>query len=182
MSLSFSLQWRGRMCTAPNHERWSRTSWICCSAEVPIPGVAYEWNPDKTFKMIIDIPFVLAKWRPTTSVLAEVSATIFGTVHAGGWVKPFENARWLRFQADCDWGTEVYKWPGNIDSSEFVYFRSMRVTGGFGIEVAPMISGSLFAGIAFDREVLMGTSIRNYTDSLDVSTGFVCGATLRAGF
>jgi len=149
---------------------------------VPFPGVAYEWNPDKTFRMIIGIPFFLANWRPTPSVLADVSASIFGNVHAGGWVKPFERARWLRLQAAYDWGTEIYKWPSYIDSDQFVYFRSMRVTGGIGIEITQLIGGSLFAGAAFDREVLMDTSIRNYSDVLQVSPGFVCGVSVRAGY
>jgi hypothetical protein len=149
---------------------------------IPLPGVAYEWKPDPTCTVLIGLPFAFATWNPSPHVHLDIAGTILGFAHAGGWWKPFDGCQWLRLQAAYDWGNEVYKWPGHIADDQFVFFRSMKVTAGLGAELNPMISGSLYAGYAFDRNVIMGTSILQYADILDIPAGFIFGAMIRAGF
>ncbi len=149
---------------------------------IPLPGAAYEWKPDPTCTVLLGLPFAFISWNPVPIVHLDIAATIIGFAHAGGWIKPFASCPWLRVQAAYDWGSEIYKWPGHIDNDQFVFFRSMKVTAGLGADFSALIGGSLYAGYAFDRDVIVGTSILQYTDILNIPAGFICGAMIKAGF
>jgi hypothetical protein len=149
---------------------------------IPLPGVAYEWKPDPSCTVLIGLPFAFVTWNPTPLTHLDIAGTILGFAHAGGWWKPFADERWLRVQAAFDWGNETYKWPGRIADDQFIFFRSMKATAGLGAEVNAMISGSVYAGYAFDRDVIVGTSILQYTDIVNIPAGFIFGAMIRAGF
>jgi hypothetical protein len=149
---------------------------------VPLPGVAFEWHPDPTVTAVFGLPIMYAVWHPNTVSDLDASTSILGYAHVGGWYKPFTDAPFLRITSAIDYSSEIYKWPGHIDSDESIFFRGTRASVGLSLKASPLIGASAYTGYLFDRAVLMGQSILRYTDALPLRPAYVFGVSAQLGF
>ena len=146
----------------------------------PIPGIAYQWNPNETFQASIGLPFSL-KWRPTERWLIELNYLPVLTINAKA------NFFWTD---DCTlYGgyesfQETYLLADRADVEDrFVGFEQ-RLIGGVRWGVGKRGTLDCHAGYAFDRYFGTGQNQigGSLEDQLDLPSGAFVGANFSLRF
>ena len=145
----------------------------------PFPGVAYEWNPDKTVRINFGIPFSV-RWqfspgwefdfgyRPLTQITSRLS---------------FDPRPGFRTYALFDWDSDGYYLAGRPERRDLFFLQEKRAGGGVRLDLAEHFTLDLSGGYAFNRSSGVGrNSIRYKSDRLDIRSGAYLSAWLLLQF
>jgi hypothetical protein len=114
---------------------------------IPIPGVAYLWQPSDNFRANIGLPFQLM-WRPIDDLTLDLSYMLLYTVHARATYRLCEP---VRAYVGFDWGTESYLRADREDDNNRLFYEDKRLTAGVQWRVCPNATLEVFGGYTFDR-------------------------------
>ncbi len=146
----------------------------------PVPGIAYQWNPNENLQMAIGIPFSL-KWRPTERWLLELNYLPVLNVNAKAtylWTEV------VSFYGGYESFQETYLLADRTDDDDrFVGFEQ-RLIGGVRWNVWSKGTLDLHAGYAFDRYFGTGQNQigGGLEDELDLPSGAFVGGNLSLRF
>ncbi len=146
----------------------------------PVPGLAYQWNPNETLQMAIGIPFSL-KWRPTERWLIELNYLPVLTITAKASYEWAKN-RWLYLGYESF--QETYLLADRTEADDrFVGFEQ-RLIGGVRWDVGKRGTLDIHAGYAFDRYFGTGQNQigGGLEDELDLPSGAFVGANFSLRF
>jgi hypothetical protein len=135
---------------------------------IPVPGVAYIYQPSDTFRAYIGLPFQLY-WRPLDDLTLTFSYMLVRTVHARATYRlsgPF------RVYAGFDWSNESYFLAGRADDRDRFFYYDKRLTTGVQYSLSRNLLLDLSAGYTFDRFFFQGHSYNDrHHDRVDVGNG-----------
>jgi len=136
---------------------------------IPIPGVAYVWQPSDDFRANIGLPLVVW-WRPMDDLTVDLSYMLLTTVHAKA---TYHLCRPIRLYVAYAWENEAYLLADRPDSNDRFYNVDQRLTAGAKINFSPQTSLDLSSGYVFDRHFFEGKSITSGThfDRVDIGPG-----------
>jgi hypothetical protein len=136
---------------------------------IPIPGVAYMWQPSEYFRANIGLPFQLM-WRPTDDIALDFSYMLLTTVHARA---SYRLCRPVRLYVGYDWENESYFRVGRPDENDRFFYLDQRLSTGAQYFVSPHASLDLSTGYVFDRHYFEGKNVTNGTgfNRVDVGSG-----------
>jgi hypothetical protein len=144
---------------------------------VPIPGVAYVWQPTDNFRANLGLPFQIW-YRPMPDLTLDFSYMLVRTVHARATYRLCDG---LRAHVGFDWSNESYFLAGREDSRERFFYYDKRVTAGLQYVFNRHASLDLFGGYAFDRFYFEGVSYSdNHQNRVDVGDGPFLGLQFQA--
>ena len=114
---------------------------------VPIPGVAYEYNGDR-LRAVIGLPFLTVDYRPTDAVQLEVIYAAITDVQVRGSYHLTQRARVF---VGYEWFNQAWLRADRQKSGDQTFLYEMRAEGGFGYKIAGRLDLRASAGYAFDR-------------------------------
>jgi hypothetical protein len=140
---------------------------------IPIPGVAYIWQPSEQFRMNIGLPFQLW-YRPIDDLTLDFSYMLLRTVHAKATYRLLPD---VFVHGGFDWSNESFFLADREDRNDRFFSYDKRLSGGVLFRLTPKASLDLSGGYVFDRFYFEG---QNYSDRnrdrIDVGNGpFVSG-------
>src|SRR5262249_35195245 len=138
---------------------------------IPVPGVAYVWQPSDSFRANIGLPFQVL-WRPADDLTLDFSYMLLTTVHARA---TYRVAAPLRLYAGFDWASEGYLLADRPDVNDRFYYYDKRLTVGVRYDLTRHVGLDLSGGYSFDRFYFEGQhNSSSGHDRIDVGdTGFV---------
>ena len=128
---------------------------------VPIPGVAYLWQPERTFRTVVGIPFAMIHWEPATRWNIDASYFIPRTVRARIQYEIMKNTR---LYSGFAWQNKRFFRADRQDGDDRLFFYDKRILAGLQWQLTTQFSLDLQAGFAFDRFIFEGG---NYSDRGD---------------
>jgi hypothetical protein len=146
----------------------------------PVPGIAYQWNPNENLQMAIGLPFTL-KWRPAERWLIELNYLPVLTITAKASYEWAEH-RWLYLGYESF--QETYLLADRSDNDDrFVGFEQ-RLIGGVRWDVGKRGTLDLHGGYAFGRYFGTGQNQigGGLEDELDLPSSAFVGANLSLRF
>ncbi len=146
---------------------------------VPLPGAAWHWRPDKNFELLAGVPRASLRWRPAEMEALELSAyyMMLRTVHGRLGYRLTEG---LELYGAFDWSNRQFLRRDRPDKSDRLFFYSKQLRGGAVWRIARQVSLEGFAGYAFDSFFFEGEKYGDRDQNrLDVSDGAFGGLKLR---
>jgi hypothetical protein len=139
---------------------------------IPLPGVAYLYNPDDYFQSIIGFPYNCINYRPTEYVQLQLLYMFLTTVHARASYQPTND--W-QIYAGFDWTNENYFLSDSHQSSDdrFFYYEK-KILAGWQWWWAKHFALEIAAGYAFDRYFVSNNGFSfslGGTNRVDVGSG-----------
>jgi hypothetical protein len=152
------------------HNAWLFTLSYSTTSElpVPLPGVAYIWQPTDWFHANIGLPFQV--WvRPLDDLTLDFSYMLLTTIHARA---TYRVSPCLRVYAGFDWENESYFLYNRPNENDRFWYYDKRLTTGVKAILSRNVSLDLSGGYAFDRFYFEGArySDRNF-NRVDVGDG-----------
>jgi hypothetical protein len=146
-------------------------------AYVPIPFVAYLWNPSDCFQAVVGFPFASATYRPWDRLTLTVSYALLTTFHAR---ISYRIAPPVSVFCALDFDNENYYLADRADSQQRFFYYNDRLSGGVQVVLSRHASLVASGGYVFDRFYFEGT---NFTDQsfnhLNVAPTAFLGARLQ---
>jgi hypothetical protein len=143
---------------------------------IPIPGVAYVWQPSDNFRMNVGLPFQLM-YRPIDDLTLDFSYMLLRTVHARATYRLFSD---VRIYGGFDWTGENYYLADRQDRNDRFFYYEKRLSAGVRCDLTRRASLDFSTGYLFDRFYFQG---HNYSDSnhdrIDVEDGPFLSAQLQ---
>lgn len=142
---------------------------------IPLPGAAYVYNPDRRTVIIAGMPFFLARYPLTAR--SEISARYF----VPDQIKIESNTRLadnLELLAGVERDEESYFLAGRANREDRLYYEETRLYAGFGWRPESSRRIELTLGYALDRRFYQGEdSDERDRDRVGVEDGFDLGIT-----
>jgi hypothetical protein len=152
------------------HNAWLFSLSYSTNAElpVPLPGIAYIWQPSDTLRMNIGLPFQVL-YRPIDDLTFDFSYMLLRTVHARA---TYRITRMIRAYAGFDWRNESYFLADRPAVNDRFYYYDKEVNMGLLFLLGKHASLDFTAGYTFDRFYFEGANYndRNF-DRIDVGDG-----------
>ncbi len=147
---------------------------------VPIPGVAYEWNPDDRLQALMGLPFTSARYRPHEKVTLSAAYRLPRTVHAkAAW----EAADGLTLFGGFDWSNRRWFRHDRSDDDDRLHYYEKHIELGAEVEWGEAVTLTATGGYAFDRMFFEG---EDYDDRgrnrIDLADGPYLGLELAIRF
>lgn len=140
---------------------------------VPMPGVAYLWQPTDQFKAIVGFPFTSVEYKPTEKLTMDVTYFPMRTFHARAMYAIFRPLRIL-FGFDSDHDT--YYLAGRGDVNDQLFYYEKRVTGGMRFDLRH-VGIELIGGYVWDRFYFEGEGWSDRRENrIDVRPATVIGS------
>ena len=144
---------------------------------IPVPGIAYQWVPSKTFNAVIGVPFTSVEWKPHEDVTLEAQYFPVRQVRARATWRIF---RPLRAYVGFDWDNERYRLADRPDEDKRLFYYEKRLTAGARFDLKH-VGVEVYGGYVFDRFYFLGESYSDRRkDRFDVEAGPFVG--VRVGF
>lgn len=139
----------------------------------PIPGVAYQWQPNEAFKASIGLPFSL-NYQPTERVAFEASYVPVRNIKTRASYAILDS---LKAYAGYVWSNRIYFLADRRDDDERFFAYEQRVASGLEWTVTDLVTVDLSGGYAFDRFYFQGNNFDDrHQDRVDLEDGpFVAG-------
>jgi hypothetical protein len=135
---------------------------------IPIPGVAYIWQPNESFRANIGLPFQIM-YRPIDDLTLDFSYMLLTNIHARA---TYRLAPCWRIYTGYDWENESYFLTDRPDVKDRFFSYDQRVTTGLVWEPRHNLSVELSGGFIFDRYYFQGMhSSDQHTDRIDLADG-----------
>jgi len=130
---------------------------------IPIPGVAYLWNPSANFRMSIGLPFSIW-WRPVETVIVTATYIPLTNINARVFWTPVK--RFSLFGA-FEAGGSSFKLADRLESNERFRMNEDRLLGGFRVTPVRWATFEMSGGYLFDRRFFQSTSGGSATGGTD---------------
>jgi hypothetical protein len=114
---------------------------------IPIPGVAYEYNADR-LRAVVGFPFLTVDYRPTDATQLEFVYAAITDVQLRGSYYLTQKARVF---VGYEWFNQAWLRADRLRSSDQTFLYEMRAEGGFGYRVPGVAEFRASAGYAFER-------------------------------
>jgi hypothetical protein len=154
-----------------DHNAWLFSLSYSTNSElpVPIPGVAYVWQPSEYFRANIGLPFLLM-WRPVDDLTLDFSYMLLTTIHARA---TYRLCPGVRVFAAYAWENESYFLADRPDTNQRFFNVDQRLYGGVQYQFCRHAALEFSGGYVFDRHFFEGKSITNGTgfNRVDVEDG-----------
>src|SRR5262249_50746848 len=135
---------------------------------IPLPGVAYIWQPSECFRVNIGLPFQLM-YRPIDDLTFDLSYMLLTTIHARA---TYRLCHPLRVFVGYDWGNESYFLADRLSEKDRFLSYDQRLTAGLQYHVTRNFALELSGGYAFDRFYFQGQHFSDrHHDRVDVGDG-----------
>jgi hypothetical protein len=142
---------------------------------IPIPGVAFVWQPSDQFHATIGLPFQIM-YRPVDDLTLDFSYMLLTSIHARA---TYRLSPRVRIYAGYDWNNESYLPVDRPNENDRLFYYDQHLTTGVQIAVCRNASVDLSGGYAFDRYYFEGHSLSDSNhnridveDTLFLSAGF----------
>jgi hypothetical protein len=136
---------------------------------IPLPGIAYWYEPSDRYRIIIGFPFASLEFKPYKDLSMELSYFPVTSIRAR--VK-YRLLRPLQVYGGFDWRNESYFLADRQDRWDRFFYYEKRLYAGAQWDLLQQVSLDLSCGYAFDRFYFSG---KNYEDRdlnrLDVENG-----------
>ncbi len=148
--------------------------------EVPIPGIAYWYEPSSQFRLLIGIPFASVEWKPDSKVSLELSYFMIRTVRAQVSYRVLPP---LRAYAGFDWRNEYFfRYDRKDDDKRLAYYEK-RFSAGLRWDFSRGWFLDLGGGYVFDRFYFEAERYDDrHENRLNISNGFFGSLRLGAAF
>ncbi|MGL6074796.1 MAG: hypothetical protein ACRC8S_11600 [Fimbriiglobus sp.] len=145
----------------------------------PIPGIAYEYNPNPDVRISLGIPFSVMlrfdenwridfSYRPITVIRSQLT---------------YEPRPGFQVYGGYDWDNEGYSLEGRNQRQDRFFRQEMRLFGGVRMDLGERISLDLSGGYAFERNFGVGrSSVRYDYDRVNLAPGGFLSAWLLIPF
>jgi hypothetical protein len=140
---------------------------------LPIPGIAYAWQPSDKFMALIGFPFSMIRYKPIETLSIDAEYYPFWTVRSR---ITWEIFRPLRAYAGYQWDSDHFYRADRDDKDDKIFYREMRLYGGIRFDLRH-IGFEVSGGWAFNRFYFEGEGYQDRNDNrIDVGDGpFVVG-------
>jgi len=136
---------------------------------IPLPGVAYQFEPDENFSALLGLPYTSLRWKPIDTVIVDASYFIPRTVRTRVSYLPVET---VRLYVGYDWTNQRYLRHDRQDDDDRLFYYEQRVKGGVRWDLTEWLYVDLNGGYAFDRMFFEGERFDDRWDSrLDIGDG-----------
>lgn len=141
--------------------------------DVPIPGVAYLWQPQQTLRTVVGIPFAMVHWEPATRWSVDASYFIPRTIKANIQYEFIEN---FHLYTGFAWQNQRFLRTDRRDDDDRLFFYDKRVLAGLQWQITEQLSLDLQAGFAFDRFLFEGEDYGDRGDNrIEIQDGCFFG-------
>jgi hypothetical protein len=114
---------------------------------LPIPGIAYGWNPSDTFQAVIGFPFSMIRYKPFENLTLEAEYYPFWTVRSRATWEIFKP---LRAYAGFQWDSDHFYLADRGDKQDKLFYREMRLYAGIRFDLR-YVGVEVTGGYAFNR-------------------------------
>jgi hypothetical protein len=159
------------------HNAWLFSLSYASNSElpIPIPGVAFVWQPSDQFHATIGLPFQIM-YRPVDDLTLDFSYMLLTSIHARA---TYRLSQRVRIYAGYDWNNESYLPVDRPSDNDRLFYYDQHLTTGVQIAVCRNATVDLAGGYAFDRYYFEGHSLSDnghnridVEDTLFLSAGF----------
>lgn len=119
---------------------------------IPVPGVAYFWQPSDCLRVTVGLPFQLM-WRPTEDMTFDVSYMLLRTVHARA---TYRLCRYASVYTGYDWNNESWYLVDRPDVHDRFFYFEQRVSVGVHGRLCGWATYDVSGGFSFDRSFFEG--------------------------
>jgi len=140
-----------------DHNAWLFSLSYSSNSEVPIPipGVAYVWQPADNLVLNLGLPFMVM-YRPTDDLTLECSYMLLTTVHARA---SYRLCKPVRIYAGYDWNNESYLPVDRPDVNDRLFYFNQKLSAGVRATLSKNVALDLSSGYVFDRYYFEGHSL-----------------------
>ena len=143
---------------------------------IPIPGVAYIWQPSDQFRMNVGLPFEIM-YRPYDDLTFDVSYMLLTSIHARATYRVLPM---LRVYGGYDYNNETWLPADRLDDRERLFYYDQQLTAGMQYTVSRCATLDFSGGYAFDRYYFEGDSFSDRNQNrIDVGDGPFLSANFR---
>lgn len=128
---------------------------------IPMPGLAYLWNPSDKFRALVGVPFSSLEYKPFETLALEVQYYPFWTIRT---FATWEIARPLRAYIGFDWDSDHWYRRGRGDKDDKLYYYEKRATIGARFDLR-YVGIEVFGGYAFGRFYFEGEGYSDRTEN-----------------
>ena len=123
---------------------------------LPVPGIAYAWNPSDQFHAVVGFPFSAVEYKPVESLTLEAQYFPIRRVRARVTWQVFQP---LRAYVGFDWDHDHYYRSDRPDDQkdDQIFYYEKRLTAGLRFDLRH-IGFEVYGGHAFDRFYFEGES------------------------
>ena len=147
---------------------------------VPMPGVAYLYQPEQTFRTLVGIPFAMIHWEPATGWTIDASYFIPRTVRAKIQYEIMKN---IRLYSGFAWQNQRFFRADRQDGDDRLFFYDKRILAGMQWQLTEQLSLDLQAGFAFHRFIFEGEDYSDRGDNrIEIQDGCFFGIQTRIRF
>ncbi len=125
---------------------------------VPIPGIAYFYNPCDWFQATIGFPFATITLKPREDLTFNFSYAPLTVIHMKASYRILPP---LSIYAGLDWDNEGYFLASRFDNRERFFYNDQKASLGVQYKVSENVKLDLSGGYEFNRYFFEG---RNYSD------------------
>jgi hypothetical protein len=135
---------------------------------IPIPGVAFVWQPTDNFRAHLGLPFQLM-YRPVDDLQFDVSYMLLYTFRARA---TYRLAPRLRLYAGYEVSNESYPLADAPDVQDRLFYYDQRLVSGLQFKLGQQSSLDLSGGYAFDRFYFEGQHLSDSNNNrVDIGNG-----------
>jgi hypothetical protein len=160
------------------HNAWLFSLSYSSNSEIPIPipGVAFLWQPSDQFRMNIGLPFQVM-YRPIDDLTFDLSYMLLTSVHARVTYRVMPA---VRVYAGYDYNNESYLPADRINENDRLFYYDQHLTTGVQFAVCRCATLDFSGGYTFDRFYFEGHSFSDRSrNRIDVGSGAFLSADFR---
>jgi len=147
---------------------------------VPMPGVAYLWQSQRSFRAVLGVPFAMVHWEPAERWSVDASYFVPRTIRTK---LQYEIAQNLNLYAGFAWQNQRYFRAEREDKDDRLFYYDKRVMAGTLWQITERITLDVQAGFACDRFFFEGEDYGDRGDNrIEIHGGFYSGLQARIGF
>lgn len=120
---------------------------------VPLPGVAYQWNPGPEFRGVFGLPFSMVNWQPMEDWTLEASYFVPRTIHTRLRYQLLEK---VSVYSGFRWYHDSYLRSERDEDQDRLFFYQKKAMSGIIWEISESFSIDLQGGYGFDRFLYEG--------------------------
>lgn len=129
---------------------------------IPIPGVAYQFNAGPKLQGLAGLPFSMIRWQPVDRVELKASYFIPRTIKARA---SYELVDDVRLYASFAWDNDRWFRADRNDDDDRLFYYEKRVMAGVRWDITEQLYVDFGAGYAFDRLFFEGEDYGDRHDS-----------------
>jgi hypothetical protein len=138
---------------------------------IPLPGVAFFYNPTDWFQATVGLPFASVVIRPVEDLTLNLSYAPLTNLHARASYRILPQ---LRVFGGFDWNSENYLLADRIDDQQRFFYSEKRLTAGVQYNLTEWASIDVSGGFAFNRYYFEGknsTTDKQQFNRVDIGDG-----------